>query len=119
MPVRVPPWFKPAFWGAVVGIVVIWILGFTWWGWVLGSTAERLAKERTDAAVVVLLTPTCVERFMQQPEAMTKLTEFQKTAAWQQSQLVEKGGWATAPGSTTPNVAVARACAEQLTKTKT
>jgi len=118
MPVRVPTWFKPAFWGAVVGIVVIWILGFTWWGWVLGSTAERLAKERADAAVVSLLTPICIERFMQQPDAMTKLTELQKTSAWQQSQFVEKGGWATAPGSTTPHVAVARACADQLSKTK-
>jgi hypothetical protein len=31
---------------------------------------------------------------------------------------VEKGGWATAPGSTTPHTAVARACAERLMKTK-
>ncbi|MBI3319202.1 MAG: hypothetical protein HYZ89_01255 [Candidatus Omnitrophica bacterium] len=107
------------YWGAVVGIVVIWILGFTWWGWVLGSTAERMAKERADVAVVSLLTPIFVERFMQQPEAMMKLTEFQKTAAWQQSQFVEKGGWATAPGSNTPHSGGARACAEQLTKTET
>jgi len=119
MAVRVPTWFKPAFWGAVVGIVVIWILGFTWWGWVLGSTAERMASERADAAVVPLLIPICVERFMQQPDAKKKLTELQATSGWQQSEFVEKGGWATAPGSNTPNSAVARACAEQLTKTKT
>jgi len=119
MRVRAPTWVKPAFWGAVVGIAVIWILGFTWWGWVVGSTAERMARERADAAVVPLLIPICVERFMQQPDAKTKLTELQKTSAWQQSEFVEKGGWATAPGSNTPNSAVARACAEQLTKAKT
>jgi hypothetical protein len=119
MAVRVPPWCKPAIWGAVVGIVVVWILGFAWWGWVLSSTAEHMAKERADAAVIALLTPVCVERFMQQPEAMAKLTEFQQIAVWQRSQFVEKGGWATAPGSTTPHGKVARACAEQLTKTKT
>jgi hypothetical protein len=77
-----------------------------------------MARERADAAVVALLAPICVERFMQQPDAMTKLTEFQKTSTWQQSQFLEKGGWATAPGSNTPNSAAARACAEQLTKPK-
>jgi hypothetical protein len=116
---RVPQWVKPGVWGAIIGAVTIMIVGFAWWGWTLGSTAESLAKERADAAVVALLTPLCVERFLTQPDAMTKLAEFQRIAAWQQSQAVEKGGWATAPGSTTPHAAVARACTERLMKTKT
>jgi hypothetical protein len=41
---KVPPWCKPALWGVVVGALGIMILGFAWWGWVLGSTAERMAK---------------------------------------------------------------------------
>jgi hypothetical protein len=116
---HVPSWVKPGVWGGMIGAVAMMIVGFAWWGWTLGSTAESLAKERADAAVVALLTPLCVERFLKQPDALTKLAEFQRTAAWQQSQVVEKGGWATTPGSTTPNAAVARACAAQLTKTKT
>src|SRR5512145_1543430 len=54
------PWLKPAVWGAVVGAVITMILGFSWMGWVLGGTAERLAVERANAAVVMALTPTCV-----------------------------------------------------------
>jgi hypothetical protein len=116
---KVPQWLKPAGWGVVVGAVGIMIIGFVWGGWVLGSTAERLAKDRADGAVTAILVPICVERFMGQAEAAAKLAAFQKTAAWQQSQLIEKGGWATATGSKDPNTAVARVCAQQLANSKT
>jgi len=114
----VPQWIKPGVWGAVIGAVAMMIIGFSWWGWTLSSTAEQMAKERTTAAVVALLTPMCVESFMKQPDATAKLTEFQQTAAWRQTEFVEKGGWATASGSTTPHSAVAKACADQLVRTK-
>jgi hypothetical protein len=116
--VRVPPWCKPAFWGVVVGALGIMIVGFAWWGWVLGSTAERMAKERADGAITAMLVPICVEKFMGQADAAAKLAEFQRSASWQQSQLVEKGGWATAAGSNSPNSAVAKACAQQLVNRK-
>jgi hypothetical protein len=116
---KVPLWCKPAFWGVVVGAVGIMILGFAWWGWVLGSTAERMAKDRADGAVTAVLIPICVERFMGQADAAAKLAAFQNTVSWQQSQLLEKGGWATATGSTDPNAAVARVCAQQLANRKT
>ena len=116
---HVPQWIKPAFWGVVVGVIGIMIAGFGWGGWVLGSTAERMAKDRADGAVAAVLVPLCVERFMGQADAAVKLTEFQKGASWQQSQVIEKGGWATAVGSTDPNTAVARACAQQLANRKT
>jgi hypothetical protein len=95
------------------------ILGFSWWGWVLGSTAERMASERAVEAVTAVLVPICVERFMGQADSAAKLAEFQRSASWQQSQLIEKGGWATATGSNSPNSAVAKACAQQLVKIKT
>jgi hypothetical protein len=116
---KVPPWCKPAFWGVVVGAVGIMIMGFAWGGWVLGSTAERLANDRADGAVTAVLVPRCVERFMGQAEAAMKLTEFQNTVSWQQHQLLATGGWATAPGRTGPNTAVARGYAQQLANRKT
>ena len=116
---HVPQWVKPGFWGIVVGAIGIMIIGFSWWGWVLGSTAEREATERAGAAVTAVLVPICVERFMGQADAAVKLTALQKGAVWQQSQLIEKGGWATATGSNTPNSAVAKACAQQLAKSNT
>ena len=45
------PWFRPAAWGVVVGSIATMFVGFTWLGWTLGSTAERMAAERTNAAV--------------------------------------------------------------------
>jgi hypothetical protein len=116
---RVPPWLKPAFWGVVVGTIGIMILGFAWGGWVLGSTAERMAKARADEAVTAILVPSCVERFMGQAEAAAKLAAFQNTVSWRQSQLLEQGGWATMAGSTEPNRAVARMCAQQLVNRNT
>jgi hypothetical protein len=116
---KVPQWVKPACWGVVVGTVGIMILGFVWWGWVLGSTAEQMAKARADEAVTAVLVPICVEKFMGQAEAAAKLAEFQRSASWQQSQFIEKGGWAIVAGSTEPNRAVARMCAQQLVNRKT
>lgn len=113
-------WLKPGVWGMVVGAVATMIVGFSWMGWVLGSTAERMAVERSNSAVIVALTPACVASFMQQPNAATKLAEFRKIESWRQRQFVEEGGWATPRGDNkTPNSGVANACAEELVKAKT
>jgi len=100
------PWLKPALWGAVLGSVATMILGFGWMGWTLGGTAERMAAERANGAVVVALTPSCISRFMQQPNAAGK-----------QRECVEAGGWATPVGDKAPNSELANACAERLLKT--
>jgi len=112
------PWFRPAAWGVVVGALGTMIIGFSWLGWTLGSTAERMALERTNSAVVVALTPSCVASFMGQPSASSKLAEFQKIESWKQREFIEAGGWATSRGDKTPNSGVANACAETLAKAK-
>ena len=112
------PWLKPAIWGVVGGAVATMIIGFSWMGWVLGGTADRMALERVNSAVIVALTPACVARFMQQPDAAVKLVEFQQIDSWKQRQFVEEGGWATPRGDKTPHSGVANACAEELAKTK-
>ena len=113
------PWLKPAVWGAIIGSVLTMIIGFAWMGWVLGGTAERMALERSNTAVVGALTPFCISRFMQQPNAAAKLKELETIDSWKQREFVEAGGWATAKGDKSPNSDVARACAEQLLKAKT
>ena len=112
------PWLRPAVWGAIVGSVTTMIVGFSWMGWMLGGTAERMALQRTDAAVVVALTPSCVSRFMQQPNAAAKLKELHAIDSWKQQEFIEAGGWATSIGEKAPNASVATACAEQLIKAK-
>jgi hypothetical protein len=113
------PWFKPAAWGVVVGAIGMMIIGFSWLGWTLGSTAERMAAERANTAVIGALTPSCVARFMQQPDATLKLAELQKIDSWRQREFIEAGGWATPRGGKEPNSGVATACAEELAKGKT
>jgi hypothetical protein len=40
--------------GVVVGALITMILGFTWGGWVLGSTVEGLAKEQPGSVIAPL-----------------------------------------------------------------
>jgi hypothetical protein len=108
------PSLKPGIWGAVIGAAAMSVLGFLYFGWMLGSTAERMAQERAQTAVVAVLAPICVEKFQHQADASAKLVEFQKVASWDRRSIIEKGGWATMPGSDGPNSAVVTACAEQL-----
>ena len=106
---------RAGLWGAAAGAIALAIVGFSWGGWVTGGAAETLAKSRAATAVVAALTPICVEKFRQAADASANLAEMKKAAyVWEQSKFVEKGGWATMPGSTAPNSAVARACAESL-----
>ena len=110
---------RPALWGAVAGAIALAIVGFNWGGWVTGGTAETLAKNSAAMAVVAALTPICVEKFRQAADASANLVEMKKaTYASDQSKFVEKGGWATMPGSAEPNSAVAKACAESLGSNK-
>jgi hypothetical protein len=112
---KVHPGCKPAAWGAVAGAIAIMILGFTSFGWMLGSTAEKMASQRAETAVVAALTPICVEKFQHQAGAAEKLAEFKKaSSSWDRRSLIEKGGWAITPGGETSNSAVAAACAEKL-----
>ena len=66
------------------------------------------------------LTPICVEKFLQNNDAKANLAVLQKISSnWEQGQYLEKGGWATQPGATSPDYHLARACAEKLVRVKT
>src|SRR6516165_3605405 len=110
-----PPSLEPGIWGAVIGGAAISGLGFSSFGWTLGSTAERMAQERAQTAVVSALAPICVENFQHQADSAAKLVEFKKVSSSSDRRAItEKGGWATMPGSDAPDSAVAGACADQL-----
>ena len=116
---RQAAWLKPAIWGVVLGSVATMIVGFSWGGWTTGSTAERMAAERSSSTLVVALTPSCVASFREQPDGAAKLAAFQKIdSSWEQRQFIEKGGWATPDGAKEPNSALATSCAEALVKAK-
>ena len=105
--------------GAAIGAVASMVIGFSWGGWMTGSTANRLAAERADTAVVAALTPVCVEKFLQNSDAKANLAALREISTnWQQGQYVEKGGWATRPGATSSDYELARACAAKLIEAK-
>jgi hypothetical protein len=110
---KIPVETKPALWGAAGGAVALAIVGFTWGGWVTGSKAETDATQRASSAVVVALAPVCVERFQHTAGVAANLAALKKADSWSQGEFVEKGGWATIPGSNSPQqvTAVAQACA--------
>jgi hypothetical protein len=65
--------FKRLLQGAAAGAVVAMIVGFNWGGWTLGSTVEKVSKERADTAVVAALAPICVDQFRQAANATALL----------------------------------------------
>ena len=106
--------------GAAAGAVASIVVGCSWGGWMTGSTANRLAAERADTAVVTALTPVCVEKFLQNSDAQANLAAIKQIPSnWQQGEYVQKGGWATQPGATSTDYHLARECAEKLTQEKT
>ena len=111
---KIPPEVKPAVWGAVGGAIAVAIVGFTWGGWVTGGTAERMAKQQSDTAVISAMAPICADKFRQQTDVAAKLAELKLVSSWQQGSFVEKGGWATLPGSDKADSGLARACAALL-----
>ena len=117
---QLPSQTKPALWGAVGGAIALAIVGFTWGGWMTTSTANKLADQRAESAVVATLTPICVDKFQQNGDATANLTALKNISSiWQQGNFVENGGWATRPGATSPDYKLARACAEKLVEGKT
>ena len=106
--------FKRLAQGAALGAVATMIIGFSWGGWSIESTAAKRADEASRTAVVAVLAPICVDRFQRSADATNNFIELKKVSAYMQGSFVEKGGWATSPGSDKANSAVAQACATML-----
>jgi hypothetical protein len=105
---------KPYLVGAVGGAVVLAIVGFSWGGWVTGGTAEVMANKRAKSATVAALAPICVAKFRQDSGFDAMLSELNETRTYQRAAFIEKGGWATMPGSEKGDRDVAKACAEMI-----
>lgn len=107
-------YIKPFVWGLVVSAVLTMIIGFAFGGWVTGGTAQEMAGEMADEAVIDRLAPICVVQFNQDPEKDKKLQELKEISSYQRGDYVEKQGWATMPGEKEPDSNVANECAKRL-----
>jgi hypothetical protein len=68
--------------GAAAGAVATIVVGFSWGGWSLGSTADAMAKARSELAVVAALAPVCADKFRALPDAEAKTVALSKVDSW-------------------------------------
>ena len=111
---QTPTWLSPALYGAGAGAIALAILGFTWGGWVTGSTARKMADDASGTAVAASLTPYCLERARVDPRSVELLAELQAANGFNRRGIVEKAGWATPLGSEQPDRALALSCEQAL-----
>jgi hypothetical protein len=101
--------------GAVAGGLATALIGFNWGGWMLESTARQITVKDTSAAQVAVLAPMCADKFRTASDVTLNMVEFKKVSSWMQDSFIQKGGWATFPGMSSPDLAIAQACARLLT----
>ena len=111
---KIPTWLKPGVCGAVVGAVLILILGFSWGGWVTGGTASDMAQELAQKQVLSALVPVCVNMSETDPERVDKLAALDAASSFKRRDAVAAAGWATIPGMSGPDRNLAKACEEAL-----
>ena len=112
---KLSPKVEHYLWGAVGGAAALAFIGFMFGGWVTGGKAKELAQEQTQKAVVAALAPICADKFRNATNAAENLVKLKGISySWEKGTYVSQGGWATFPGSSEPNSAVAQACAEML-----
>ena len=99
--------------GAALGAVATIFVGFNWGGWSLGSTADKMAKERSDLAVVAALAPVCADKFRALPDAGAKTISLSKVNSWKRADEFPKE-FVTLPGETYPSSALVNACSTLL-----
>ena len=95
--------------GAAVGAVATIVVGFSLGGWSLGSTADRMAKDHSDLAVVAALAPVCADKFRALPDAEAKKVALSKVEPWKRVDEFPKD-LVTLPGETYPSSALVYAC---------
>jgi hypothetical protein len=99
--------------GAAAGAVATMFVGFYWGGWSVSSTADKMAKERSELAVVAALAPVCVAKFRALPDAEAKQVALSKVDSWKRGDEFPKE-FVTLPGESYPSSALVDACSTLL-----
>ncbi len=95
--------------GAAAGAVATIVVGFYWGGWSLASTADKMARERSELAVVAALAPVCADKFRALPDAEAKKVALSKVETWKRRDEFPKE-FITLPGESYPSSALVDAC---------
>jgi len=99
--------------GIAVGAIATVVIGFSWGGWSLASTANEMAKQRSQQAVVQAMAPVCADKFRALPDAEAKLITLSKVDSWKRRDEFPKD-LVTLPGESYPSSALIEACYKLL-----
>jgi hypothetical protein len=88
---NVPEWIKPAAWGVAGGAVAAMIIGFTWGGWMTSGTANEMAANLAETAVVAAYTPVCVANA--KLAGADQMALLKAESSWSRDDFVLKAGW--------------------------
>lgn len=102
--------------GAAAGAAVL-AIGIFWSGIAVTSgSAEEMAQDQAEAAVVEQLAPICLAQFSMAENQSQLRLDLEAKNSWDWAKFVKTNGWATMPGSDSPRDDIARACAELIMK---
>lgn len=111
---KLPEWFKPGLYGAVLGAGALAVVGFSWGGWQTLSEAEEMASNQSRQAVVTAMVPVCLDQSRRDTQRMRVLNTISAEPSYKQRTVLMDSGWATVPGTEDPDRALAVACLEAL-----
>lgn len=109
-----PEWLKPGIYGAAAGAVAVSIIGFSWGGWMTGGSASKMATSMARDEVTLAMVPICLEISRLDPDRVAKLATIRSASTYNRRDAVMEAGWATVPGSESPNRDLAAACIDGL-----
>ena len=105
-----PEWTKPGIYGALGGAIAVSILGFTWGGWTTSGNAQTMAQDLATEEVTLAMVPVCLNISAADPKRTEKLVILQDESGYGRRNAMMETGWATRPGTDTPDRDLADAC---------
>ena len=96
--------------GAILSPVLLFSFGHT----TTYANAERMARDAANRAEAAVITPYCVAKFNESPDAKANLAALEKENHWDRGEFIAAGGWANAPDGSSQGSLVANACADRL-----
>ena len=109
-----PEWLKPGIYGALIGGIFVGVVGFSWGGWMTGGSADKMANAMSRDNVIAALVPVCLDMARTDTQRAAKITTIKEASSYKRKDAVMEAGWATVPGSQSPNRELAQACIEGL-----
>jgi len=85
---------KDVVFGVVIGVVVVVVAGFNYFGWQLSSTSAEHAKVAMKQSAV------CVAEFVKSPNYPARLKEFSGKYPFEYSAYIDKEGWGKSAAQT-------------------